>query len=54
VIVNALRLVFAGGIYIPPGALGRTQSKEQRPVTERPISPADLGFTERQMEVLAP
>jgi DNA-binding NarL/FixJ family response regulator len=53
VMLNALRLVFAGGIYIPPEALGRAQSKEQQPVTGRPISPADLGFTERQMEVLA-
>src|SRR5262245_30331769 len=53
VMVNALRLVFAGGVYIPPEALGRAESKEQEPVTERPVSPADLGFTERQMEVLA-
>ena len=52
VMVNALRLVFAGGIYIPPEALGRPQSKEQ-PIKARPMSPADLGFTERQMEVLA-
>ncbi len=34
-------------------ALGRSESKEQQPVTERSVSPADLGFTERQMEVLA-
>ena len=53
VMVNALRLVFAGGIYIPPEALGRSEPKEQRPVTGRRASPADLGFTERQMEVLA-
>jgi DNA-binding NarL/FixJ family response regulator len=50
---NALRLVFAGGIYIPPEALGRAKSKDQQPVTERSVSPADLGFTERQMDVLA-
>src|SRR5882672_4957848 len=53
VMVNALRLVFSGGIYIPPEALGRPESKEQQPVTERRVSPADLGFTGRQMEVLA-
>ena len=53
VMVNALRLVFGGGIYIPPEALGRPESKEQQPVTERRVSPADLGFTGRQMEVLA-
>ena len=52
VMVNALRLVFAGGIYIPPEALGRA-SKEKQPIAGRPVSPADLGFTERQMEVLA-
>jgi DNA-binding NarL/FixJ family response regulator/class 3 adenylate cyclase len=53
VMVSALRLVFAGGIYIPPEALGRTESKEQPRATSRPVLPADLGFTERQMEVLA-
>ena len=53
VMVNALRLVFAGGIYIPPEALGRSEPKEQQPVTARRVSPTDLGFTERQMEVLA-
>jgi DNA-binding NarL/FixJ family response regulator len=53
VMVNALRLVFAGGIYIPPEALGRAEAKEARPSSGRPPSPADLGFTERQLEVLA-
>jgi DNA-binding NarL/FixJ family response regulator len=53
VMVNALRLVFAGGIYIPPEALGNAESKKQQAVIGRPVSPADLGFTERQMEVLA-
>jgi DNA-binding NarL/FixJ family response regulator len=53
VMVNALRLIFGGGIYIPPEALGRSEPKEQQPVTERRVSPAELGFTERQMEVLA-
>jgi DNA-binding NarL/FixJ family response regulator len=40
--VNALRLVFGGGIYIPPEALGRSERKEQEPVTERHVSPAEL------------
>jgi DNA-binding NarL/FixJ family response regulator len=53
VMVNALRLVFGGGVYIPPEALGRSEPKQQRPAGERRLSPADLGFTERQMEVLA-
>jgi DNA-binding NarL/FixJ family response regulator len=53
VMVNALRLVFAGGIYIPPEALVRAESTPQQAAPGRPVSPADLGFTERQMEVLA-
>jgi DNA-binding NarL/FixJ family response regulator len=53
VMVNALRLVFGGGIYIPPEALARSEPKEQQSAAERRVSPADLGFTERQMEVLA-
>src|SRR5213075_638918 len=53
VIVNALRLVFAGGVYIPPEALGRPETKEQQPVAGRRASPADYGFMERQLEVLA-
>jgi DNA-binding NarL/FixJ family response regulator len=53
VMMNALRLVFAGGIYIPPEALGRAEAKESQPAPARSLSPADLGLTERQMEVLA-
>ncbi len=53
VMVNALRLIFGGGVYIPPEALARSEPKEQQPVAERRASPADLGFTGRQMEVLA-
>src|SRR5882672_11386773 len=53
VMVNALRLIFAGGIYIPPEALGRRPSKERHAGAEHGVSPADLGFTKRQMEVLA-
>jgi len=51
VMVNALRLVFAGGIYIPPEAIGRAEPKQQP--RGRTASPADFGFTGRQMEVLA-
>jgi DNA-binding NarL/FixJ family response regulator len=51
VMVNALRLIFSGGIYIPPQILGGAES------TAAPASPAralgDLGLTERQTEVLA-
>ncbi|HEX4554907.1 MAG TPA: response regulator transcription factor [Xanthobacteraceae bacterium] len=53
VMVNALRLIFSGGIYIPPEALAPAEPKEAQPVAARPVSPADLDFTDRQMEVLA-
>ena len=51
VMVNALRLVFSGGIYVPPEALARAELKDAR--RARPVSPTDLGLTERQLEVLA-
>jgi DNA-binding NarL/FixJ family response regulator len=53
VMVNALRLVFSGGTYIPPEALVRAEAKEAQPARGRPASPVDLGLTERQVEVLA-
>jgi DNA-binding NarL/FixJ family response regulator len=51
VMVNALRLVFSGGVYVPPEALARAEPKEARPA--KPFSPADAGLTDRQLEVLA-
>jgi len=53
VMVNALRLIFSGGLYIPPEALAPAKSAEIRPSQSQQISPADLGLTERQLEVLA-
>ena len=64
VILSALQLVFSGGIYIPPQALSRL---EPSPTPQPPapggarigrpgqpgVSPADLGLTERQVDVLA-
>jgi DNA-binding NarL/FixJ family response regulator len=47
-----LRLVFSGGIYIPPEALARAEPAAQAAPARR-LSPADLGLTQRQMEVLA-
>jgi DNA-binding NarL/FixJ family response regulator len=63
VILGALQLVMSGGIYIPPQAL----PPEQPPLTSPPVSisqakpetgadkasPADLGLTGRQIDVLA-
>ena len=59
VMMSALQLVFAGGIYIPPEIL----SREEPPPPVSPTAtrlglqsraaPADLGLTERQVDVLA-
>jgi DNA-binding NarL/FixJ family response regulator len=59
VMLAALELVFAGGIYIPPEILSRqepalSQSAPQPPVADSSRdSPRDLGLTVRQLEVLA-
>jgi DNA-binding NarL/FixJ family response regulator len=49
-----LRLVFSGGVYIPPEALAGAETREAKTAAQRSSkSPADCGLTERQMEVLA-
>jgi DNA-binding NarL/FixJ family response regulator len=59
VMLSALQLVFAGGTYIPPEILARDeppsrQHDEKPPAANRPnVSPADLGLTERQVDVLS-
>jgi len=59
VMLTAMQLVFAGGIYIPPEILARAEPaalETQRPGRAKaplPDSPRDLGLTERQIEVLA-
>ena len=58
VMLIALQLVFKGEIYIPPEILTRdhpaTSPDVKPPVGDRPrTSPADLGLTERQLDVLA-
>jgi len=53
VMANALRLIFSGGIYVPPEALARGETTVPGAAPGRRVSPADLGMTERQMEVLA-
>lgn len=51
VMLSALQLVLSGGIYIPPQALARQDAVS---ATDRPsVSLADVGLTERQVEVLA-
>jgi DNA-binding NarL/FixJ family response regulator len=59
VMAKALQLVIAGGTYIPPEILARDQPSarqpdEKQPVANRPsVSPADLGLTDRQVDVLS-
>jgi DNA-binding NarL/FixJ family response regulator len=57
VMVSALQLVFAGGIYIPPEILTRTDAPSTSQLGgTRPrqgTTPADLGLTGRQLDVLA-
>jgi DNA-binding NarL/FixJ family response regulator len=51
VMLSALRLVFAGGIYIPQEALahGEAQPRQDQPI----VTPSEIGLSERQLEVLA-
>jgi DNA-binding NarL/FixJ family response regulator len=53
VMANALRLVFSGGVYIPPEAVARAEAPPAQAAPGRRVSPADLRLTERQMEVIA-
>jgi DNA-binding NarL/FixJ family response regulator len=58
VMLAALELVFAGGIYIPPEILSRHEpapaQNPARPAAEGSRNlPKELGLTERQLEVLA-
>jgi len=53
VLVNALRLILAGGIYIPPEILIDTQPVNALASSDDRRSPFDLGLTPRQIEVLA-
>jgi DNA-binding NarL/FixJ family response regulator len=54
VMLGAFKLIFSGGIYVPPEILGRPQpARTAQPRSGRPPSAAELGLTERQMDVLA-
>ena len=57
VMLSALQLVSAGGIYIPPEILARDEPSprdDKPPAANQPtVSPADLGLTERQVDVLS-
>jgi DNA-binding NarL/FixJ family response regulator len=58
VLINALRLVLAGSVYVPPQVLKSVP--ESPPIQglpnldeKRPLTPADIGLTGRQADVLA-
>ena len=59
VMLCALELVLSGGIYIPPEILARAEALPTQPRLRRrasnrsAASPADLGLTGRQIDVLA-
>lgn len=57
VMMGALQLIFAGGVYIPPDILMRDEPSHSGAITQpnhRPIvSPSEIGLSERQLEVLA-
>ena len=55
VMLSALQLVFAGGIYIPPEILAREHLSHSAPSGggRAIVSPGDLGLTDRQLDVLA-
>lgn len=53
VMMSALQLVFAGGIYVPPEILQRPEKTPVDAPVSAPMSPSELGLTERQIDVLA-
>ncbi|HSW27256.1 MAG TPA: response regulator transcription factor [Burkholderiaceae bacterium] len=52
VLKNALALVLAGGVYLPPELIGRAAAPVESAAAGR-RSPADIGLTERQAQILA-
>lgn len=53
VVLNALRLVLAGGVYVPPEILQGDRAPAAQAPRSRRVDPARLGLTPRQMDVLA-
>jgi DNA-binding NarL/FixJ family response regulator len=51
VMLSAFKLIFSGGVYVPPEILPAPRAAPER--SQPPPSPADIGLTGRQMEVLA-
>jgi DNA-binding NarL/FixJ family response regulator len=53
VMLGAFRLIFSGGIYVPPEILGRAPTTPAAPAPSARPSAAALDLTDRQMDVLA-
>lgn len=55
VLTSALRLVLAGSVYVPPEVLGRGDAAQPTaaPPAAGARTPADIGLTERQAQILA-
>ena len=56
VLVAALRLVFSGGVYLPPSAFSMQSGADGcgcAPARARNAIPGEVGLTERQAQVLA-
>src|SRR4030095_10776419 len=54
VLASALKLVLAGGIYVPPEVLGRRGAElVSPPIAAGHRTPAEIGLTERQAQILA-
>ena len=55
VMKNALRLVLAGSVYIPPELVGRGTSAQpiETHTAQARRTPSDIGLTERQAQILA-
>ena len=51
VLLGAFRLIFSGGVYVPPEILGRAQVRDLKVLESAPPA-AELGLTERQTDVL--
>lgn len=52
-IVNALRLILAGSVYLPMDVMGNSQDASANALPLRVHTGSDLGFTARQGQVLA-
>lgn len=51
VLVSAIRLVAAGGVYVPPEALQKPAARPASIGPQAPVSIESLGFTARQIDV---